>query len=92
MSALFWLSKRLAVTLAVVMLVAVAATVAFGFAYPEPVSSGALGSDWQCTRLALVFTTCSRIAAAQATSLAEIRGPSCRRRPLALGLAARVSQ
>jgi hypothetical protein len=92
MTSLSWLLRRLAVSLAVVTLVAIAAVVAFGLAYPEPVSSGTLGPDWQCTRLALVFTTCTRIAAAKATSLAEFKGPSCRRHPLALGFAMRVSQ
>ena len=58
MSSLSWLSKRLAVSLVVVTLVAVAAAVAFSLAYPEPVSSAELGPDWQCTRLAMVFTTC----------------------------------
>lgn len=92
MMSLSWLPKRLAVSVAVVMLFAVAAAVAFALAYPEPVSSGALGPDWQCTRLALVFTTCTRVAAANPTSLAEIKGPPCRRRPLALGLAMGASQ
>ena len=92
MTSLSWLPRRLAVSLAVVTLVAIAAAVAFGLAYPEPVSSGMLGPDWQYTRLALVFTTCTRIAAAKTTTLAEIKGPSCQRRPLALGLAVRATQ
>ena len=79
MISLSWLSKRLAVSAAVVALVALAAAVAIGMAYPEPVSSGALGPDWQCTRLALVFTTCHRVAEANATAVSAARGPACRR-------------
>ena len=88
----FRMLRPIAVSVAVATLVAVAAVMAIGFADPAPVSSGALGPDWQCTRLALVFTTCTRIAAAKTTTLAEIKGPSCQRRPLALGLAVRATQ
>ena len=79
--------RPVGVSVVVVTLVAVATAMAVGLAHPEPVSSGALGPDWQCTRLALVFTSCTRIAAAKAASVAGAKGPSCPRRPLALGLA-----
>ena len=58
---------------------AVAAAMALGLAYPEPVSSNALGPDWQCTRIALVFTTCTRVASVEATAVAETRVPACPR-------------
>lgn len=69
--------KRLAVPVVVVVLVAVAAAFAIALAHPEQVSSGALGPDWQCTRLALVFTTCTRVA--RAPALAENKALSCQR-------------
>jgi hypothetical protein len=83
----FRMPVQVAACIAVVTLVAITLAMAIGLTHPEPVSSGALGPDWQCTRLALVFTSCTRIAAAKAASVAGVRGPSCARRPLALGMA-----
>ena len=77
-----WTLRGLVVLLAVVTLVSAAAAVSIGLAYPEPVSSGALGPDWQCTRLALVFTSCSRIAPAEPSVGAPVAGATdlfCRR-------------
>ena len=78
---LSWLPRRLVVSLAVVTFVAVVAAVAFGLAYPDPVSSGALGPDWQCTRLAIVFTSCTRVVRVKTAAAAaeEGRAPSCPR-------------
>jgi hypothetical protein len=87
MTSTFRIPGQIAACVAVVTLVALAVAVAIGLTHPEPVSSGALGPDWQCTRLVLVFTSCTRIAAAKAASVAGAKGPSCPRRPLALGLA-----
>jgi hypothetical protein len=87
MTSTFRMPGQIAACVAVVTLVALATAVAIGLTHPEPVSSGALGPDWQCTRLALVFTSCTRIAAVKAASVARHKGPSCSRRSLALGLA-----
>lgn len=86
MTSHFRMAGQIAACVAVVTLVAVAAAFAIGLTHPEPVSSGALGPDWQCTRLALVFTSCTRIAAVRAASVAGGKG-LCARRPLALGMA-----
>ena len=59
--------------------VCVAAAVSIGLAYPEPVSSAALGPDWQCTRLALVFTSCARVVRAEPVATLAAREPLCRR-------------
>ena len=88
MTSHFRMAGQIAAFVAVVMLVAVAAAFAIGMTHPEPVSSGALGPGWQCTRLALVFTSCTRIAAVGAASVAGGKGLTCARRPLALGMAA----
>jgi hypothetical protein len=61
MSAIFRLLRPVAVSIVVVTLVGVATAMAIGLTHPEPVPSGALGPDWQCARLALVFTSCTRI-------------------------------
>jgi hypothetical protein len=62
MTSHFWTRRILVLSVAMVMLVAIAAAASIGLAYPEPVSSAALGPDWQCTRLAFVLTTCRRSA------------------------------
>jgi hypothetical protein len=87
MTSNFRMPVQIVACIAVVTLVAITAAIAIGLTHPEPVSSGALGPDWQCTRLALVFTSCTRIAAAKAASVTGVRGPACPRRPLALGMA-----
>jgi hypothetical protein len=51
------------------MAIAVVAGVAIALT-PEQVSSGALGPDWQCARIALAFTSCTRLAL---TKTAEAR-------------------
>jgi hypothetical protein len=77
----FRISRRVPAGLLLVTLLAVTAAVAMGLMYPEPVSSGALGPDWQCTRLALVFTTCSPVVRFQ-TAAAETGKPACPRSSL----------
>ena len=87
MTSTFRMTGQIVACVVLVTLVAVATAVAIGLTHPEPVSSGALGPHWQCTRLALVFTSCTRIATVKAASVAGGKGPSCSRRPLAWGLA-----
>ena len=47
-----WTRKQLAFAAAIVSLVCVVAALAVGLAYPEPITGGALGPDWQCSRVA----------------------------------------
>lgn len=77
----FRLLRPVAMTVAVMMLVAVAAVMAIGLAYPETVSSGGLGPDWQCTRLALVFTSCTRVVQVKAAAVPveDGKAPVCPR-------------
>ena len=73
-----WTHKRLVLSVATAtLLAAVAASTALG--YREPVSSAALGPDWQCTRVAFVFTTCSKIVRAR-PSVGSAAEPACFRR------------
>jgi hypothetical protein len=68
----------MAVCLAVVALAAVAG-VAIALT-PEPVSSGALGPDWQCARIALAFTSCTRLVRPKTADAPQAgKGPSCLR-------------
>jgi hypothetical protein len=73
-----WTRKGLVLSVAIVTLAALAA-VSIAFAYPEPVSSAALGSDWQCTRLAFVLTSCTRIVSAPPKSISAWKDPACQR-------------
>ncbi|HKS19634.1 MAG TPA: hypothetical protein VJS63_10565 [Bradyrhizobium sp.] len=77
MTSPFWTCKGLVLSVAVITLAAVAVTVSIALAYPEPVSGAALGPDWQCTRLAFVFTTCSRIIRTQSAVAGAVGDPAC---------------
>jgi hypothetical protein len=80
MTAMFhhlWTRKQFALSIAVVTLGIVAAIVAAGLAYPEPFTHTALGPEWQCSKLAFVFTTCSRVGQAGAVSIRASRAQAC---------------
>jgi len=47
----------------VVVNLLIGAAALLGLAAHEPVSSAALGSEWQCSRAAFVLTTCQHVAA-----------------------------
>jgi hypothetical protein len=61
--------KGFALVGALLAVVCVVALLSIGLASPEPVSNAALGPDWQCTRVAFVLTTCTRIAHAEPTTV-----------------------
>ena len=69
----------LALLAAVVTFAAVAAVLSIGLA--DPVPHAALGPEWQCSRLAFVFTTCTRIQNAVTASVPVRKEPACRRPP-----------
>ena len=73
----WWTPKGFIFALA--MAACVAVVVAIGLAAAEPVPSAALGPDWQCSRLAFVWTTCSRVKLARPTSVRLAGEPVCRR-------------
>ncbi|WP_424592258.1 hypothetical protein [Bradyrhizobium sp.] len=74
-----WTFKGLAVIAAVAALGCIGAAFATGLANPEPVPNAVLGPDWQCTRFALVFTTCSRVQYAASASVPVRKEPVCPR-------------
>jgi hypothetical protein len=55
-----WSRKGAVLVAAVAASAALIAFMAFSLASPQPVSSAALGPDWQCSRVAFLLTTCSR--------------------------------
>jgi hypothetical protein len=74
-----WTPKGFVCAAAMASLACAAVVVAIGFAYPEPVSNAALGPDWQCSRVAYVWTTCSRPKHAEAASIRLAGELVCRR-------------
>jgi hypothetical protein len=75
---LWWTCKNFVIAAAVVSMVCAAAFVAMGLP-PEPDAGAALGPDWQCSRLALVLTTCSRVKHGEAGSFQLVKVPVCAR-------------
>jgi hypothetical protein len=74
----WWPRKYLVLTAAVALACAVGFA-AFGLSTPEPTLSATLGPDWQCSRLAFIFTTCSRVKQSQSTSVRVAKNRVCGR-------------
>jgi hypothetical protein len=45
----------------------------------EPSSSASLGAEWQCSRTALILTTCTRTSHAEPLLHSSRKDPLCRR-------------
>ena len=73
----WWTRKDLVLAAAVAL--ALIGCVVIGVSYPEPAASAALGPEWQCSRLAFVFTTCSRAKHTQSMPVRLARIPVCGR-------------
>jgi hypothetical protein len=57
-----WLSrKQFALVIGFVSLVGAAAFLSTGSSRPETISSAGTGAEWQCTRVAGILTTCSKV-------------------------------
>ena len=76
----WWTRKHLVFILAFVSLACVIALVAAGLAFPEPVSGAEIGPEWQCNRLAFVFTICSRVSVWAPPLMASFPAPRWRMR------------
>jgi hypothetical protein len=74
----WWTRRNFGLAAAIVAL-ALIGFVVIGVSYPEPAASAALGPDWQCSRLAFVFTTCSRVKNSQFTAVRVAKIPVCGR-------------
>jgi hypothetical protein len=73
-----WWTRKI-VLAAIVALACAIGLATLGLSTPEPVLSAALGPDWQCSRLAFVFTTCSRVKHSQSTPVRVAKIPVCGR-------------
>jgi adenine-specific DNA methylase len=74
-----WWTRKNVVLAATVVALALIGFVVVGVSYPEPAASAALGPDWQCSRLAFIFTTCSRAKQSQAVPVHLAKIPVCGR-------------
>ncbi|XIA62799.1 hypothetical protein ACFIOY_25590 [Bradyrhizobium sp. TZ2] len=75
----WWTRRTLVLAAAAVALICAIGFAAVGLSQPEPVASAALGPDWQCSRLAFVFTTCSRVKHSQSATIGLAKMPACAR-------------
>lgn len=64
-----WRNRKVLAFIAAVLVCGAAAAVSLALAYPQPVSSPALGAGWQCHRAAGLVTTCTRISRAEPLAL-----------------------
>ena len=74
-----WTRKDIAFVAAIISLGCLAAVFAIGLASPEPISNAALGPDWACSRIALVWTTCIRVQHTASASVPKVKEPACPR-------------
>jgi hypothetical protein len=74
-----WTYKALALVVAIATLGCIVTVLATGLTNPEPIPNAALGPDWQCTRFAFIFTTCSRVHRATAASVGLRKEAVCPR-------------
>jgi adenine-specific DNA methylase len=75
----WWTRKTLVLAAATVALACVIGFAAIEVSYPEPVASTTLGRDWQCSRMAFVFTTCSRVKHSEAAPVRVAKNAVCAR-------------
>jgi hypothetical protein len=75
----WWTRKALVIAAVVVVIACAIGFAGAGLSRPEPVASAALGPDWQCSRLAFLFTTCSRVKHSQAVPVLVAKIPVCGR-------------
>ena len=74
-----WWTRKYLVLAAAVALACAVGFATFGLSTPEPALSAALGPDWQCSRQAFVFTTCSRAKHSQSMAVRVAKIPVCGR-------------
>lgn len=77
-----WTRKGMVLVAAIVTFACVAALLSVNLASPDPISSASLGADWQCSRIAFVFTTCTPpMRSSGAASVVRARNDSGSPRP-----------
>jgi hypothetical protein len=74
-----WWTRKNLILVAGVVALAFAGLIMIGLSHPEPAASAALGPDWRCSRMAFVFTTCSRVRDSQLVAVRLAKIPVCGR-------------
>jgi adenine-specific DNA methylase len=74
-----WWTRKNLVLAAAVGALAFIGFIVIGVSYPEPAASAALGPDWHCSRLAFIFTTCSRVRQSRSIAVRLAKIPVCGR-------------
>ena len=74
-----WWTRKNLIYVATVIALAFMGFIVIGVSHPEPAASAALGPDWHCSRLAFVFTTCSRFKDSRLTAVRLAKIPVCGR-------------
>lgn len=64
-----WSGRGVALAAAVLTCAFLAAFVSWSVASPEPISSAALGPEWQCSRVAFILTTCTRAVGSEGRAI-----------------------
>jgi hypothetical protein len=77
MTGIWWTTRKLTFLGSAVTLTGAAAVLWVAVAYPKPISSAALGAEWQCTRTAFVWTSCSRIGQTEAVAQSARKDAPC---------------
>jgi hypothetical protein len=77
MTAAWWTTRRLAFVGAAATLTGAAVFFSLAMAYPKPIASVALGAEWQCTRTAFIWTSCSRIRPTEAVVQSARKDAPC---------------
>jgi len=75
----WWTRRSLVLAATAAALASAIGLFATEVSYPEPVARATLGPDWQCSRLAFVFTTCSRGKHTEATPVRVAKSQVCAR-------------
>jgi len=74
-----WWNRKTLMLVSAVIVLAFTGFFMIGVSHPEPAASAALGPDWQCSRLAFVFTSCSRVRDSRLMAVRVAKIPVCGR-------------
>ena len=77
MTAAWWTTRKPGFIGAAVTLAGAVVFLSLALAYPKPIANAALGAEWQCTRTAFVWTSCSRIRPTEAAVQSARKDTPC---------------
>jgi len=76
----FWRNRKSRMVVAAVVVCCAAVALSVALAYPQPVSTHALGAEWQCHRAVGIFMTCTRASQVEPILHRQCREPTDLRR------------